>query len=43
MRLQNADNLTPGTGVQMYVEYDETRNTFSLARNEIILKLKARR
>lgn len=43
MRMQNAENLKPGTGVQMYVEYDETRNTFSLARNEIILKLKARK
>lgn len=40
MQKQNPENLLPGTGVQMYVEYDETRGTFSLARNEIILKLK---
>jgi DNA polymerase III alpha subunit len=40
---QNADNLKPGTGVQMFVQYDETRNSFTLARNEIILRLKSRR
>jgi DNA polymerase III alpha subunit len=43
MALQNADNLKPGTGVQMFVNYDETRNSFSLARNEVILRLKSRR
>lgn len=42
MARQNAENLKPGTGVQMFVEYDETRGTFVLARNEIILKLKAK-
>ena len=42
MGSQNADNLQPGTGVQMFVNYDETRNSFSLARNEVILRLKSR-
>jgi DNA polymerase III alpha subunit len=42
MGQQSADNLRPGVGVQMFVEYDESRNSFSLARNEVILKLKAR-
>lgn len=42
MRKQSAENLKPGTGVQMYVEFDESRNSFSLARNEIILKLKSK-
>lgn len=42
MSQQNPENLRPGVGVQMYVGYDDKRNTFSLARNEIIHKLKAR-
>jgi len=42
MRMQNADNLLIGTGVQMYVEYDEKRNTFMLARNETVHRLKSR-
>jgi DNA polymerase III alpha subunit len=36
---QNPKVLEPGTGVQLYVEYDEMRNTFSLARGEIVIKL----
>jgi DNA polymerase III alpha subunit len=39
LRGQDANNLVPGTGVQMNVDYDESRNTFTLARGEIILKL----
>jgi DNA polymerase III alpha subunit len=39
LRGQDAASLVPGTGVQMSVDYDETRGTFSLARGEIILKL----
>jgi len=29
----------PGTGVQLFVEYDEMRNTFTLVRGEVIIKL----
>jgi DNA polymerase III alpha subunit len=36
---QNKSVLKPGTGVQMYVEYDKMRNTFSLMRGETIIKL----
>ena len=39
MRRQNAATLEPGTGVQMFVEYDVTRNIFCVARNETILRL----
>jgi DNA polymerase III alpha subunit len=39
MRRQNASTLQSGVGVQLYVEYDETRNIFCVARNETILKL----
>ncbi|MDB4490181.1 hypothetical protein N9045_01555 [bacterium] len=39
MRRQNASTLQPGIGVQLYVEYDETRNIFCVAKNETILKL----
>jgi len=37
---QNQDTLKPGVGVQLYVNYDPTRNIFSVARNEAILRLK---
>jgi DNA polymerase III alpha subunit len=40
--LQNHEILVPGTGVQLYVEYDEMRNTFSLMRGEIVKELKPR-
>ena len=31
--------LIPGMGVQLFVEYDKMRNTFSLARGEIVMEL----
>jgi len=40
--MQDDKVLEPGTGVQMYVEYDEMRNTFSLMRGEVIIRLLAR-
>lgn len=40
MRQQNMETLTPGMGVQLYVNYDATRNIFAVARNETILRLK---
>lgn len=42
MRKQNAEVLQPGTGVQMFVTYDDTRGIFVLARNETIIRLKKR-
>lgn len=39
MAIQDARNLTPGTGVQMMVDYDEQRNSFSICRGEIIIRL----
>lgn len=39
LRNQRAEHLVVGTGVQMFVEYDELRGTFTLCRNEIIMKL----
>lgn len=40
--IQDENNLVPGTGVQMIVDYDEKRGTFTLARGEIVIKLLAR-
>jgi DNA polymerase III alpha subunit len=40
MRQQNRETLKPGVGVQLYVNYDETRNIFTVARNETIIRLK---
>ena len=40
--IQDQDILKPGVGVQLYVEYDQMRNTFSLIRGEVIMKLLAR-
>jgi len=37
--IQDENNLVPGSGVQMIVEYDEKRGTFTLARGEIIIRL----
>lgn len=42
LMMQDEKVLEPGTGVQMYVEYDEMRNTFTLMRGEVIIKLLAR-
>lgn len=39
MAIQDATNLVPGTGVQMHVDYDSKRNSFSLGRGEIIIRL----
>jgi len=36
---QKAENLAPGVGVQMAVDYDEMRGTFTLKRNEVIVPL----
>jgi len=40
LRIQNKDILQAGTGVQLYVNYDHTRNIFTVSRNEHIIKLK---
>lgn len=39
LQMQNLELFRQGTGIQLIVEYDEMRNTFSLARGEIIIKL----
>lgn len=39
LRIQNIEHLEPGSGIQMYVDYDESRNTFTLSRGEVIVKL----
>ena len=39
LRRQDACNLVPGTGIQMWVDYDDKRGTFTLKRNEVIVKL----
>jgi DNA polymerase III alpha subunit len=39
LSLQQAENIAPGTGVQMFVNFDKQRGTFTLCRNEIILRL----
>lgn len=39
MAIQDANNLMVDTGVQMYVDYDEQRNSFSLCRGEIIIRM----
>lgn len=39
LAMQNPKNFEPGTGVTFYAEYDEMRNTFSLVRGEVIIKL----
>ena len=36
---QDAENLAPGAGIQIAVDYDENRGTFTLKRNEVIVKL----
>ena len=43
MAIQDANNLMVDTGVQMYVDYDEQRNSFSLCRGEIIIRLTQRK
>ena len=40
MALQNAETLQPNIGIEVYVNYDDKRNTFSVARNETIRRLK---
>lgn len=40
MRTQCPETLEPGTGVQVYVNYDETRNIFTVARNSSFVRLK---
>lgn len=39
LSIQRAECLVVGTGVQMFVNYDEERKTFALCRGEIIIKL----
>ena len=39
LAIQNADNLVVGTGIQAYVDYDETRGTFTMRRNQTIVRL----
>lgn len=41
LAMQNANNFAPGLGVTFCAEYDEMRNTFSLSRGEVIMKLSA--
>ena len=43
MAIQDANNLMVDTGIQMYVDYDEQRNSFSLCRGEIIIRLVQRK
>jgi len=38
---QDPNCLVPGTGIQLYVDYDKDRNTFSLVRHDRIRRLKA--
>jgi DNA polymerase III alpha subunit len=37
--LQDPESLTVGTGIQAYVDYDEMRGTFTMKRNQIIVRL----
>lgn len=39
MAIQDARNLMVGSGVQMFVDFDDKRNSFSLGRGEIIMRL----
>lgn len=39
LQIQRAENLVVGSGVQMFVDYDNLRGTFTLCRHEIIVKL----
>ncbi len=39
LNMQKPDCLRVGAGVQMYVDYDDERKTFSLCRRELIIKL----
>lgn len=40
MKAQCAETLVPGTGIQVYVNYDESRNIFTVARNGYFVRLK---
>jgi len=39
LRIQREENLVPGSGVQIPVDYDKSRNSFVLHRGDMILKL----
>lgn len=39
LKIQNAECLVPGTGIQLFVDYDTERKMFALCRGESIIKL----
>jgi len=39
LALQNPESLLVGTGIEMWVDYDEMRGTFTMRRNQTIVKL----